>query len=371
MQLLPEKFSTEAIESRSVLKKLLFAHTALAELKGVVLTIPNEQILIDTLSLQEAKESSAIENIVTTHDELYQSQLESGNFTSAAAKEVFTYAAALKMGSQEVKKNGFISIRSLIEVQQLIENNEAGIRKLPGTELRNDKTGEVVYTPPQDYDTILLLLKDLEKFINEDESSDLDPLVKMAIIHHQFESIHPFYDGNGRTGRILNILYLMKEKLIDLPVIYISRYIIMHRQEYYRLLQETRQTGEWEPWILYILDAVEVTAKDTIETVKKIKELMLSYKHIIRKEEPKIYSQDLINNLFRHPYTKIQHVMKELDISRITSTKYLERLVELQLLDKVKIGRNNFYINRKLFILLQKPIITSASETIVTANSGH
>jgi Fic family protein len=285
------------------------------------------------------------------------------------AKEVFAYAKALKVGSKYVKSHDLIHTNLLIRIQRIIEENQAGIRKIPGTELRNDLTGEVVYVPPQNHDEIVLLLSNLEKFINQNDDYELDPLVKMAIIHHQFESIHPFYDGNGRTGRILNILYLIKCGLIHLPVLYISRYIIQHRSAYYQLLQETRLTQNWEPWILYMLDAVEVTARDTIVTITEIKRLMLEFKKRIRSEEPKIYSQDLINNLFRHPYTKIGYLMKELGVSRITATKYLERLVEMNILIKVKVGRSNFYINEPLFDLLKKPIAVDSGKLIKTVRS--
>lgn len=366
MDLLPQSLDIETIETRSVLKKLAKARAALAELKGIVATIPNEQILIDTLVLQEAKDSSAIENIVTTHDELYQSNVGKLRFSSAAAKEVFKYAEALKFGFGEVRKHGFITMNMIVSIQRIIEQNQAGIRKLPGTELRNEQTGEVVYTPPQDFDSINKLLQNLESFINNETVFDADPLVKMAIIHHQFESIHPFYDGNGRSGRILNILYLIKQNLLTIPVLYISRYIIRFRNEYYRLLQLTRQSNDWEPWILYMLEAVEVTSKDTIEVIKRIKTIMTTYKFRIRREEPRMYSQDLINSIFRHPYTKINYLMKDLQVSRITATRYLDRLAAMGMLNKMKIGRSSYYINTPLFDLLRKPIQPSAGTHVAT-----
>lgn len=353
MKLLPPSLPIEQIETREVLKKLTETRAALAELKGVATTIPNEQILIDTLTLQEAKDSSAIENIVTTHDEIYQSNYEIQSFTGPAAKEVHTYAVALKEGFKGIQQTGTITINGIIRIQQIIERNQAGIRKLPGTVLRNELTGEVVYTPPQHPDEIQALLYNLEAFINDDSMCQVDPLVKMAIIHHQFESIHPFYDGNGRTGRILNILYLIKEKLLDLPILYISHYIIRHRQEYYRQLQSQRESDTWTPWILFMLEAVHQSAEETVHRIKSIKQLMLDYKRIIRKEEPRMYSQDLLNNLFRHPYTKVELVRNDLHVTRVTATRYLERLVELQLLKKVRRGRSNYYINIPLFTLLQ------------------
>ncbi len=348
MKKLPPAQSPDQIESRQVLKKLTTTHAALAELKGLAATIPNQQILIDTLALQEAKESSEIENIVTTHDELYRSSYREKQFASPAAKEVYAYTEALKLGFRELQKTGLIRTQTILKVQEAIEMNNAGIRKLPGTVLRNELTGETVYTPPQSADQINELLGNLEKFINDNELYAVDPLIKMAIIHHQFESIHPFYDGNGRTGRIINLLYLIHQGLLKIPILYISKYIIRHRQEYYKLLQTTRVTENWEPWILYMLDAVEQTSVSTLNTIQGIKTLMMDYKEKIRNNEPRIYSQDLINNLFRHPYTKIASVQNDLQVSRLTAQKYLNKLVDLGLLRKAKIGKTNYYINDNL-----------------------
>ena len=353
LEYLPPTVGIEKVETRAILKALTSTRAALAELKGVAGTIPNEQILVDTLSLQEAKDSSAIENIVTTHDELYQGNEAIEQYASAASKEVYRYAKALKFGFNKTQKNGFIAIREILKIQEIIEGNDAGIRKVSGTVLKNDLTGEVVYTPPQDYSRVMELMSNLEKFINDEIRYDVDPLVKMALIHHQFESIHPFFDGNGRTGRIINILYLIKEGLLDLPILYMSRYIIKNRQEYYSLLQSTRESGDWETWILYILKAVKSTSKETVQLIRKIKSLMLKVKNEIRNQFPKIYSQDLINNLFRHPYTKIELVQNDLQVSRLTATKYLNQLVGIRVLSMVKIGRTNYYINRELFTLLQ------------------
>lgn len=354
MKKLPANLSSQQLETPAVLKKLISARAALAELKGVAGTIPNERILIDTLSLQEAKDSSEIENIITTHDEVFGSHLEEKHFKSAAAKEVHSYAEALKAGFDQVRKHNLIHLQLILQVQKTIEGNNAGIRKQPGTKLVNDATGKVVYTPPQDYQEVMDLMTNLEKFINGELKWDTDPLVKMAIIHHQFESIHTFYDGNGRTGRIINILYLIKEDLLSLPILYISRYIIRHRSEYYRLLQAVRENNEWEGWILYMLEAVEQISKETVLTVKAIKDLMLRLKQRIRGEEPRMYSQDLINNLFRHPYTKIKLLQNELGVARQTATTYLERLCEMEILYKVKMGRSNYYINHELFDLLKE-----------------
>ncbi len=353
MQNLPPPFPIEEIETRRVLKKLAQTRAALAELKGIAGTIPNERILIDTLSLQEAKDSSEIENIVTTHDEVYGSQSADAAFPSPAAKEVHRYAEALKVGFEHVRKNGFIHLKLILQIQELIEGNNAGIRRQPGTKLINDLTGETVYTPPQDHATILELMGNLESFINDHLEYGADPLVKMAIVHHQFESIHPFYDGNGRTGRIINILYLIQAGLLNLPILYISRYIIRHRAEYYRLLQSTREQGTWEEWVLYMLDAVEETSLHTTATVTRIRSLMQTQKQRIRNEYPRMYSQDLLNNLFRHPYTKIALLERDLGVSRLTASKYLETLCVMGILTKLKRGRSNYYLNKELFKLLQ------------------
>jgi Fic family protein len=339
------------LESRPVLKKLASAHRALAELKGAAGLVPNEGILINTLSLQEAKDSSAIENIVTTHDDLYRSDALTNRFTSAAAKEVYNYARALREGFEKVRKTSLITNNDILAIQATLEENQAGIRRLPGTALKNDKTGEVVFTPPQSHDEILSLMQNLEHFINAD-GTDVDPLVKMAVIHHQFETIHPFYDGNGRTGRILNILYLVKEELLGTPVLYLSRYINQTKADYYRLLQAVRLNDAWEEWVLYMLEGVEQTAGQTTRLVHRIRDLMLAHKVKIRSELPRIYSQDLLNNIFSHPYSKIAFVERDLNVSRLTATRYLGELSRIGIMTKLKVGRDNYYLNRDLLDLL-------------------
>ena len=341
-----------AIETRAVLKKLARAHSALAELKGVAASIPNQSILIDTLSLQEALDSSAIENIITTRDELYRSDLAARQFVTVAAKEVHLYAAALRQGFERVRQSGWLLNDDICQIQACIEENSAGFRRLPGTELKNERTGQTVYTPPQHPDEIVALMENLEQFINDDAVFEADDLVKMALIHHQFESIHPFYDGNGRTGRIINILYLVKQDLLGAPVLYLSRYINANKADYYRLLQKVRAQNAWEEWVLWMLDGVEITARQTTALIREITALMQNTKRQVRAELPKIYSQDLINNLFRHPYTKIEFVMDELNLGRKTAAKYLEGVVDLGVLSKHKIGRENYYLNEALFLLL-------------------
>ncbi|MDP2722600.1 MAG: Fic/DOC family N-terminal domain-containing protein [Bacteroidales bacterium] len=341
------------LETKKVLKALPAAHAALAELKGIASTIPNQNILINTLGLQEAKDSSAIENIITTHDDLYKSALNLDAFKSLQAKEVQNYISALKKGFELITTTGLLTNNSILQIQEALEDNKAGFRKLPGTALINAATGETIYTPPQDYAEIIGLMDNLERYINDSEMQDCDTLIKMAIIHFQFESIHPFYDGNGRTGRIINILYLILEKLQSLPILYLSNYIIKHKPDYYRLLQKVREENLWEEWLLFMIDGVEQTAKETIELIIKIKELMLNHKHRLR-ENYKFYSQDLLNNLFKHPYTKIEFVVNDLGVSRITAANYLNKLAEDKMLRKDKLGTGNYYINEELFNLLTK-----------------
>lgn len=341
------------IESKAILKSLPSAHAALAELKGIASTIPNQSILINTLALQEAKDSSEIENIITTHDDLYKSELNLDSFKSLNAKEVQNYISALKNGFKLISDSGILTNKIILKIQEVLEDNKAGFRKLPGTELKNALTGEIIYTPPQDSKDINRLMSNLEKFINEPQKWNYDPIVKMAIIHFQFESIHPFYDGNGRTGRIINILYLILEKLQNLPILYLSRFIIQNKSDYYRLLQEIREQNNWEEWILFMIKAVENTSKETIELIKQIKELMMNYKHKLR-EDYKFYSQDLLNNLFKHPYTKIEFIVNDLNVSRITAANYLNKLADDGLLKKEKIGTGNYYVNQPLFDLLVK-----------------
>ncbi len=338
----------ESLEVKAVWQPLAEAHRYLAELKGLCESLPNSAILLDTLSIQEAKDSSEIENIITTHDELYA--FEQNSSTSAAAKEVQHYIGALRVGYLEVLQSNLIRLNSILHVQEKIEQNNAGLRKVPGTVLKNQTTGAVVYEPPQDAIIIEKLMNELVEFIHADD--ELDPILRMAIAHHQFESIHPFYDGNGRTGRILNLLILQREGLLDLPVLYLSRYITSTKAQYYQLLQSTRETGDWVPWCAYMVQGVAVTAKSEIKLVKNLRDLMQATKHKLRDTLPKIYSQELLNNLFRYPYTKIEFLENDLGISRITAARHLDTLAANGFVEKRKIGRKNFFINHPLFALL-------------------
>lgn len=350
------------VETKAILKQAIEANRRLGELKGVVKTMPNASILINTLALQEAKDSSAIESIITTHDELYKAELFAKQYTTAASKEVVSYAKAMRCGFNTIQTKGLLTNNTIIEIYREIKHTTAGFRVNPGTNLVNDATKAVIYEPPQNGIEIQKHMNNLEVFINNDEICDIDPLIKMAIIHHQFESIHPFSDGNGRTGRIVNILYLINQGLLDIPVLYLSRYIIKNKGAYYNLLQEVRDYNNWEKWILFMLVGIEETAIETIRLVEGIKALMQEYKIAIRTNLNKIYSQDLLNNLFRHPYTKIGFVQQELGVSRITATTYLNQLEGLGVIKKIKLGRENFYLNEKLFDLLTNAFHLSNTE---------
>ena len=356
-------------ETHAVLRALAQAHRHLAELKGRAASIPNQGILIDTLALQEAKASSEIENIVTTQDELFQANAFPENPASPAAKEVARYADALRRGFEEQRRlDGLLTSNMIIAIFQILKRTDEEFRTTPGTALKNDQTGEMVYVPPQEGDAVRAHMAALERFINEDEASGLDSLVKMAIVHHQFESIHPFSDGNGRLGRIINVLYLTHAGLLDVPVLYLSRWITGRKGEYYRLLQAVRDrkgaADAWEAWLLYMIRGVAETAKGTLALIEGMRVLMADYKRRIRDEHPKIYSHDLLNNLFRHPYTRIEYVEKELGISRPTATKYLDTLTAAGFLTKQRIGRNNYYMNRQLVALfVMEPVTKEWRET--------
>lgn len=337
------------LDTPKIFKALIQAHKSLAELKWVAQTIPNTTILTSTLWLQEAKDSSAIENIITTQDELYKSDAFKNQFASVAAKEVYNYVDALQTGWMQVKNTQLLTNADIIHIQSIIEKNNAWFRKLPWTELKNDKTQETVYIPPQHHQEILDLMSDLESFINTE--SHIDPLLQMAIVHHQFESIHPFYDGNGRVGRIINVLLLVKHWLLDSPILYFSRYINQNKHQYYTLLQSVRDVSTREEWVLRMLQGIDETAKSTIILINAIKQLMFAHKQLIRAKLPKIYSQDLLNNIFKHTYTKIDFVMKDLWCVRLTATKYLDGLVSIGILDKVKIWREGYYMNIALYNL--------------------
>ena len=326
------------VETKEILKQLSKSRGALAELKGFARIIPNEEILISTLTLQEAKDSSAVENIVTTHDELYKADLNVKDYiVSASTKEVLNYREAIQRGFHLVRDKGLLTNGVIKQIQEQLEGNKAGFRVNPGTTLK-DANKNIIYIPPQDANLIKDLMSNLEVFINDETVSDLDPLIKTAIIHHQFESIHPFYDGNGRTGRIIIILYLVANKLLDLPILYLSRNITHNKGEYYSLLQAIRDNNE-------------DTALNTIRMIKEIDILMREYKNVLRPLFGKLYKHELLNNLFFHPYTKIEFIERDMQVTRNTASKYLQMIVDTGLVEKVKVGKTNYYFNTRLIEL--------------------
>ena len=350
-QKLPMLPPNTELETKAVLKQLARANRALAELKGYSDTIPNKHILINAIMINEAKDSSAIENIITTHDDLYKAMSEASG-ASLAAKEVVSYRTALWQGYESVKVREMITTNMIIEIQGIIEKNRAGIRKLPGTVLRNERTGEIVYTPPAGEAEIRTLLSNLEKYINEDYN-DVDPLIKLAVIHYQFESIHPFYDGNGRTGRIINVLYLVLKELLNSPILYLSSYIIKNKSAYYKLLQEVRTYGNWEEWIIYILTGIEETAEETLMLVKRINIEVEMMSAEIKEKLPKIYSKELIELLFYEFYTKTNYIENGLSITRKTAANYLSKLEKEGFLISEKIGKERIYQNKRLYDLVK------------------
>jgi Fic family protein len=344
--------SREKIETVKILRQLVKSSVALAELKGLAKILPNPNILLNAVILKEARASSEIENIITTQDKIYQGLSAKGGEIDTATKEVLRYREAMLYGYRFIHKKGFISANAIIEIQKELEENNAGIRKLPGTALRNAATNSVIYTPPDDFEVINGLLKNLEGYLNKKD--DISPLIKMAVQHYQFESIHPFYDGNGRTGRIINVLYLILHGLLESPVLYLSEFIINNKADYYRLLQEVRTKENWEGWVLYILKGIEHTANKAIVQVNAINELFLDTQEQARKNAIKAYSKEMVELLFEQPYSKIEYVTERLNISRITASKYLKEFEKAGILKSKQVWKETLYINTRLFELLKK-----------------
>jgi len=339
------------IETKPVLKKAIDASRSLAELKGLGETIPNQALLIDSLILQEAKASSEIENITTTNDALYKAFTASTSRIDPATKEVLRYREALWEGYRQLKRQPVMSTNLFIKIVQIIRQNQASIRDIPGTAVVNDATGQVVYTPPEGENIIREKLKNLDEFIHAKD--DMDPLVKMAVIHYQFEAIHPFSDGNGRTGRIINILYLTFTGLLSLPVLYLSKAIIERKSEYYRLLREVTEKQKWEPWILFMLEAVEETAEFTRKRILAIRDLMEETMQKAREKLPRrVYSKELMEILFRQPYCKIAFLVEAGIAKRKTAAEYLKALEEIGILRSQKVGKENLFLNWRLYELL-------------------
>ncbi len=343
---------TGRLETEAVLRAAIRASRSLAELKGRTRTVPNAAILLNTIALQEARASSEIENIFTTSDELYRGLSTDSPDVSPHAKEVLHYNAALWHGAQALRETPVLSAQLAIEIGGMIKPEDAGIRRQPGANLINRATGEIVYTPPDGEPRIRKLLANLEEFVNGSEDG-LDPLVKLAVLHYQFEAIHPFRDGNGRTGRILLILYLLQQRLLEQPILFLSRYIIDHKNHYYRLLREVTETGAWEPWILYVLRAVEATAETTVLKIEGIGDLLARMVEEGRLKLPKrTFSKELIEQLFVRPYCKIRHLEDAGLAARVSASRYLHDLADAGLVAKVKSGKEILFVNERLVKLL-------------------
>lgn len=340
------------VENLKILRQLSKSSKALGELKGIAQTMPNQAMLINAVVIQEAKDSSEIENIVTTQDELYKA-LSTKAQQSGHVKEVINYRKAIFAGYALLKRQGFLRLRDVEFLQKTIIENNAGVRSMSGTVLKNDKTGEVVYTPPQEKKEILDLLSNFLEYFNQTDE-EFPPLINLAILHYQFESIHPFYDGNGRTGRILNILYLIINGLLDIPILYLSSYINENKSEYYRLLNKVNNSDQWEEYILYILQAIETTSNRTISKISSITNLLTETIKTVQIREPKIYRKELVELLFEQPYSKIEYVVDKLGVERKAASRYLKKMEEIGILKSQKIGREYIYINEKLIEILKK-----------------
>lgn len=353
---LPPLPPRRSIESHDILKETIRANRLLGELKGYCQTLPNPEILLNTIVLQESKESSAIENIVTTQDELYKAALDMANLDLPAnTREVLCYREAMYWGMRQIEKKKMITTNIMVGIMQQIKNTRSGVRTQPGTRLANPTTKSIIYTPPEGEQLIREKLADLERFINIDHDSDLDPLIKLALIHYQFEAIHPFSDGNGRTGRILNVLYLVQQGLLSLPVLYLSKYIIQHKADYYRLLREVTEKQQWEPWIHYILRGIAETAQVTLKIIEDILHEKQQGDGKVKSALGSSYSREITDLIFSFPYIKIKTLELHGIAKRQTASTYLQKIAETKLLDSLKIGKETYYINQPLMKILTRP----------------
>jgi len=348
---LPTLPPTVELETRAVLKRCIEARTALAELKQAAELIPNQRMLINTLPLLEAKDSSEIESIVTTTDLLFQHAQDGEHQADPATKEALRYRKALHNGYQSLADRPLCT-GTAVEICRTLKGVNMDIRRVPGTQLANDRTGEIIYTPPEGEDRLRDLLANWERFLHNE--TDLDPLVRMAIGHYQFEAIHPFTDGNGRTGRVLNTLFLIQEGLLNLPILYLSRYIIAHRADYYRLLLDVTRDNAWEPWLLYMLSAVEETARWTCVKIAAIRRLAEHTTHFVRAQLPKTYSRELVDVIFEQPYCRISNVVDKQIAQRQAASRYLKELVSIGVLQEVQVGKEKLFIHPKLMHLLPR-----------------
>lgn len=338
------------IETPAVLKAAISANRVLGELKGKSESLPNPAMLVNSIVLQEAKSSSEIENIVTTNDKLFTALSAEDSNVDPQTKEVLRYRQALWKGVARLKEDN-LSTDLFIELMQIIKETDEGIRSDPGTVIANPNTRKIIYWPPEGEELIRNLLVNLEHYIHTDDG--VDPLIKMAVAHYQFEAIHPFEDGNGRTGRLINILYLMDKVLLNQPVLYLSDAIINQKQEYYRLLRSVTENGEWESWILFMLEAVEDTSRQTMERIGQIITLLEETLELARERLPaRVYSKELIELLFEQPYCKVKHLVDRGIAKRQTAADYLRELEDAGILKSKQVGRENLFLNVGLYDLL-------------------
>jgi len=349
---LPDLPPNVDLETPSIFRETIHANRLLGELKGFCQTLPNPKLLLNTIALQESKESSAIENIVTTQDELYAGTLMGTGVKNEAVKEVIRYREALYWGLEQMQQNGLLTTNMMVGIMQQLRGTNEAVRQQPGIKLLNPGTGNIVYTPPEGEAIIRSKLAALEHFINVPEVCTLDPLIKMALIHYQFEAIHPFSDGNGRTGRILNILYLIQQDLLTLPVLYLSKYILEHKNEYYRLLREVTEMANWQEWVVFIVKGIALTAQLTLSKIRLLLNLMSTVEQALKPILGQAYSKELIELLFSYPYIKIA-VLEEYQIAkRQAASKYLQKIQAAGWLQAIKQGRETYYVNHRLLEVL-------------------
>ncbi len=337
------------LETKAVLNQCISARAALAELKQAAELIPNQAMLINTLPILEAKDSSEIENIVTTTDKLFQYAYSDEAHADPATKEALRYRRALYEGWQALAKRP-INTNMAESICSQIKGVDMTVRKVPGTALANDRTGEIICTPPAGEKVLRDLLSNWESFLHE--QPELDPLIRMAVMHYQFEAIHPFTDGNGRTGRILNILYLVHEELLTLPILYLSRYIIANKGQYYSGLLAVTKEQAWEAWLLYMLEAVESTAQWTTQKILSIHKLADHTADYVREQLPKIYSRELVDTIFEQPYCRIRNLVDANIVKRQTASEYLKKLASIGVLMEQQAGRERLFIQSKLIQLI-------------------
>jgi Fic family protein len=347
---LPDLPPREQVETPAVLKRCIAARAALAELKGLCESIPNPDVLIRCIGLQEARASSEIENVLTTTDEMYRALANSITATDVATKEVLRYYEAMNTAMHHLQKRAILSTNLFCEIASKIKQSDMAIRKLPGTRIVSG-AGRTIYTPPEGEEVIRLKLANFEHFINT--QSAMDPLVKLAIMHYQFEAIHPFIDGNGRTGRILNILYLVQQGLLDFPILYLSQFFIERRSEYYGGLRGITENKKWEPWILYVLEGIELTAQNTKNKVVSIRKSMDTIYEQLKRSTKKYATKDLVELLYYQPYCKIKFLQEHFRVTRQTAATYLHEMEDMGILSCVKLGSETYYINKALLNILR------------------